>query len=79
MSRSTVAYELQTVALHEVRPGSLVEHDGRVYKVFRRMRLVKPGGWILVGVARNFDGSHNGESVGLLYHHQNAPVQLVVS
>ena len=79
MRLSMLVYSTRTVPLHEVRAGSLVEHDGQVYKVFRRVRLVRPGGWVLLGVRRNEDGGFDGESVGLLYANENASVQQVVS
>lgn len=75
---STLVYTVRPAPLHEAKPGSRVEHDGTVYKVFRTVRVVRPGGYVLLGVARLPNGGWCDESVALYYANRTATVSLVV-
>jgi hypothetical protein len=74
---SALVYTIKPVPLRQVTAGALVEHDGRVFKVFKLLRVVKPSGVVAVAVQRDAAGGWDGESVALWFYSRDDLVRLV--
>lgn len=73
-------YNTTPVYVHQVKPGDQIEHDGRVYRVFRWLRMVRPDkplGCVAVAVPYDAMGTPSEESVALCFDDANEPVRLV--
>lgn len=73
---STLVYSTRLVALHQVRAGDRIEHDGRVYRVFRFLPMVrphKPLGCVAIVIRQDAPG----KSVALCFNDTNETVRLV--
>jgi hypothetical protein len=74
---TTLVYTTRPVSLDAVKPGSRIEYDGRIYRVFRFLPVVKPGGCMAIAVPYDALGGPLDRSVGLYFATRNATVLLV--
>lgn len=73
-------YTTQVVPLHRVKVGDLIEHDGKLFQVFRWLRMAKPDkplGFVAVAVPHNAQGARRHESVALCFDDPNESVRKV--
>lgn len=73
----TLVYATRPVRLYQLRPGDCIEHKSQVYRVFRLLRCVSPGGWTAVAVPRDSAGLWDGEAVAIQFDKLDAVVLLV--
>lgn len=74
---ATLVYATLPTKLFQLKPGSCIEHSGQVYKVFRLLRCVRPGGWTAIAVPRDLAGLWDSEAVALQFDTINDVVLLV--
>lgn len=74
---NTFVYKTQPVPLDHIKPGARIEYDGAIYRVFRFLPVVKPGGRMAIAVPYDALGAPLEQSVGLYFANSNAVVQLV--
>ena len=74
---ATLVYATRPARLYQLKPGDSIEHKGQVYRVFRLLRCVSPGGWTAVAVPRDLAGLWDGEAVAIQFDELNAIVRLV--
>lgn len=74
---TALVYTTRAVPLDTVKPGSRIEYDGGIYRVFRFLPVVKPGGWMAIAVPYDALGGPLDQSVGLYFANRNATVLLV--
>lgn len=75
-----LVYETEPVALYRVKAGDRIEFDGRLYKVFRFIRVVKPHkplGCAAIAVPYDALGKPMNESVVLNFESSDEIVRLV--
>lgn len=83
MSKSTavkLVYTTQWTALHRVKAGDRIEHDGKVFRLFRFLPMARPHKPLgCVALAVPYDGLGNplDESVALCFNDANELVRLV--
>lgn len=77
---TTLVYTTRLVVLHRVKAGDRIEHDGRVYRVFRFLPMVRPHrplGCVAVAVPLDAQGNALDKSVALCFDDTNEIVRLV--
>jgi hypothetical protein len=69
--------QVHTMRLDRVKTGTVVLYDGAEYKIWRRYRVVKPGG-VVVTASPRIPGGWAVDAVALYYASDDAPAEAVV-
>lgn len=70
--------QTRAVPLAKLPKLAVVLHDGAEYKVWKHVRVIKPGGTMLLASPRTPEGSWAVQAVGLYYANDKAEAELVV-
>lgn len=75
-----LTYTVKPVRLHQVKAGDRIEHDGRVYRIFRFIPVAKPTrplGCVALAVRHDAQGNPVDDSVALCFDDSEEIVFLV--